>query len=122
KPQQYRTPWVPETKRELTPTKEVLQETKQLKRSLITFRNVIFALSSHGSQHVPYRESKLTRALRDCLGGNYRTCLLVVVSPKSSSISETLSSLQFASRAMAVPSRFLFPSQLRYSLEQVFLV
>ncbi|KTG03959.1 hypothetical protein cypCar_00005644 [Cyprinus carpio] len=79
---------------------------------------VIFALSSAGSQHVPYRESKLTRALRDCLGGNCRTCLVVTVSSQSSLISETLSSLQFASRAMAVPSRPIYTSQLYYTPEQ----
>ncbi|XP_009291330.2 uncharacterized protein si:ch211-63b16.4 isoform X1 [Danio rerio] len=110
---------VSDMKRTFNATNENLQETKMLKRSLTIFGNVIFALGSAGSQHVPYRESKLTRALRDCLGGNCRTCLVVTVSSQSSSVSETLSSLQFASRAMAVPSRPLFLSQLHYTPEQV---
>ncbi|XP_050990206.1 kinesin-like protein KIF3B [Labeo rohita] len=109
---------VPDIKRAFNATNENLQETKMLKRSLTIFGNVIFALSSAGSQHVPYRESKLTRALRDCLGGNCRTCLVVTVSSQSSSVSETLSSLQFASRAMAVPSRPIYTSQLHYTPEQ----
>ncbi|XP_016414120.1 kinesin heavy chain [Sinocyclocheilus rhinocerous] len=109
---------VPDIKRTFNATNENPQETKMLKRSLTIFGNVIFALSSAGSQHVPYRESKLTRALRDCLGGNCRTCLVVTVSSQSSLISETLSSLQFASRAMAVPSRPIYTSQLHYTPEQ----
>ncbi len=54
------------------------------------------------------------------LGGNCRTCLVVTVSSQSSLISETLSSLQFASRAMAVPSRPIYTSQLHYTPEQVY--
>ncbi|XP_067310693.1 kinesin-II 85 kDa subunit isoform X2 [Pseudorasbora parva] len=109
---------VPDVKRTFNSTNENPHETKMLKRSLAIFGNVIFALSSSGSQHIPYRESKLTRALRDCLGGNCRTCLMVTVSSQSSSIAETLSSLQFASRAMAVPSRPIYTSQLHYTPEQ----
>ena len=53
-------------------------------------------------KHVPYRESKLTRILEDSIGGNCKTTLLVCVSPASDSVSETLSTLEFASRAMRV--------------------
>uniref|UniRef100_W5NGR8 Kinesin motor domain-containing protein n=1 Tax=Lepisosteus oculatus TaxID=7918 RepID=W5NGR8_LEPOC len=95
------------------------QEVKMLKRSLTIFGNVIFALSSAGCQHIPYRESKLTRILRDCLGGNCLTSLIVTVSPNLSSVTETLSSLQFASRAMAVPSRAVRGSQLHCGAAQV---
>ncbi|XP_058604675.1 uncharacterized protein si:ch211-63b16.4 isoform X1 [Onychostoma macrolepis] len=115
---QFRSSVVTDIKRTFNATNTNPQETKMLKRSLTIFGNVIFALSSAGSQHVPYRESKLTRALRDCLGGNCRTCLVVTVSSQSSLISETLSSLQFASRAMAVPSRPIYTSQLHYTPEQ----
>ncbi|XP_069036034.1 kinesin-like protein KIF3C isoform X2 [Lepisosteus oculatus] len=95
------------------------QEVKMLKRSLTIFGNVIFALSSAGCQHIPYRESKLTRILRDCLGGNCLTSLIVTVSPNLSSVTETLSSLQFASRAMAVPNRAVRGSQLHCGAAQV---
>ncbi|KAL7861614.1 hypothetical protein SRHO_G00130550 [Serrasalmus rhombeus] len=98
---------------------ENLQEAKILKRSLTIFRNVIFSLSTVGCQHVPYRESKLTRTLRDCLGGNCRTCLLVAVATQSSSVTETISCLQFAAQAMSVPSRSIHTSQMCYTTAQV---
>ncbi|XP_028846039.1 kinesin-like protein KIF3B [Denticeps clupeoides] len=101
-----------ELKKSFQSVQENPQEAKTLKRSLTIFGNVIFALSSSG-HHVPYRESKLTRVLRDCLGGNCRTSLVVTVSSHVSSVTETLSSLQFASRAMAVPARPVHCSQLQ---------
>ncbi|XP_064174240.1 LOW QUALITY PROTEIN: uncharacterized protein si:ch211-63b16.4 [Anguilla rostrata] len=108
-----------EGKRSFHTTQENRQEAKILKRSLTIFGNVIFALSSSACQHVPYRESKLTRILRDCLGGNCQTCLIVTVSSNLMSVTETLSSLQFACRAVAIPSRAVRASQLRCSPVQV---
>nr|XP_023695475.1 kinesin-like protein K39 isoform X2 [Paramormyrops kingsleyae] len=104
---------IPDVRRGLQVTQENAQEVKMLKRSLTIFGNVIFALSTAGREHVPYRESKLTRILRDCLGGDCRTSLIVTVSPNPSCVSETLSSLQFARRAMAVPSHQLRCSPLQ---------
>ncbi|KAJ8360079.1 hypothetical protein SKAU_G00166040 [Synaphobranchus kaupii] len=106
-------------KRSFHSTQENPQEAKILKRSLTIFGNVIFALSSTACQHVPYRESKLTRILRDCLGGNCQTCLIVTMSSNLMSITETLSSLQFACRAMAIPGRLVRVSQLRSSPVQM---
>ncbi|XP_061084689.1 kinesin-related protein 3 [Conger conger] len=102
-------------KRSFHTIQENPQEAKILKRSLTIFGNVIFALSSAACQHVPYRESKLTRILRDCLGGNCQTCLIVTVSSNLVSVTETLSSLQFACRAMAIPGRVVHTSHLRCS-------
>ncbi|XP_066552872.1 kinesin-like protein KIF3C [Amia ocellicauda] len=110
---------VSDGKRCLQTAHENPQEAKILKRSLTIFGNVIFALSSAGCQHVPYRESKLTRILRDCLGGNCLTSLIVTVSSTPSSATETLSALQFASRAMAMPNRPVRSSQLHCGSAQI---
>jgi len=52
--------------------------------------------------HIPYRDSKLTRLLQDCLGGGARTLFIVTLSPSQLSADETNSTLMFADRAMRV--------------------
>jgi hypothetical protein len=46
-----------------------------------------------------YRESKLTRLLQDSLGGKTKTSIIATVSPASDSMEESLSTLDYASRA-----------------------
>ncbi|KAF6034971.1 CENPE [Bugula neritina] len=55
------------------------------------------------SNHIPYRDSKLTRLLQNSLGGNSRTAIVANVTPAS--LEETLSTLRFASRAKKVSSQ-----------------
>ncbi|KAK2843745.1 hypothetical protein Q7C36_011960 [Tachysurus vachellii] len=115
----YNSSSVLDMRRSFHVAQENLQEAKIIKRSLTIFRNVIYSLSNTGIQHIPYRESKLTRVLRDCLGGNCRTCLMVTVPTQSSSVTETMSCLQFAAQALNVPSRLIHSSQIRYTPAQV---
>ncbi|ESQ43722.1 hypothetical protein EUTSA_v10005951mg [Eutrema salsugineum] len=80
----------------------VLEEAKTINKSLSALGNVINALtsgSSNKANHVPYRDSKLTRILQDALGGNSRMALLCCCSPSTSNASETLSTLRFGMRA-----------------------
>eukprot|EP00929_Paragymnodinium_shiwhaense_P084267 TRINITY_DN45039_c0_g1_i1.p1 TRINITY_DN45039_c0_g1~~TRINITY_DN45039_c0_g1_i1.p1 ORF type:complete len:1216 (+),score=293.47 TRINITY_DN45039_c0_g1_i1:105-3752(+) len=80
-----------------------LEETKKINQSLSTLGNVISALTEkRPRQHIPYRDSKLTRLLEDSLGGNCRTTLMAMVSPASEAFGETLSTLKFAHRAKAI--------------------
>lgn len=47
-------------------TGQRLQESKKINQSLSALGNVISALTDHrGRQHIPYRDSKLTRILED---------------------------------------------------------
>ncbi|NWX97839.1 KIF12 protein, partial [Nothoprocta ornata] len=55
--------------------------------------------------HVPYRDSKLTRLLARALGGSGITLMVACVSPSSRCLSETLSTLRYASRARSVTTR-----------------
>ncbi|GAB4855512.1 serine/threonine-protein kinase KIN2 [Ancistrocladus abbreviatus] len=80
----------------------VLEEAKTINKSLSALGNVVNALtcSPQGkANHIPYRDSKLTRILQDALGGNSRTALLCCCSPSSSNASESLSTLRFGLRA-----------------------
>ena len=60
---------------------ETLEEAKKINLSLSALGNVIHALTSENVQHIPYRDSKLTRILQESLGGNYKTSLIVTCSP-----------------------------------------
>ena len=78
-----------------------LQETKKINLSLSALGNVIHALTSN-SDHIPYRDSKLTRLLQESLGGNYKTSILVSLSPSYRFLDETVNSLKFAQRAKTI--------------------
>ena len=52
--------------------------------------------------HVPYRNSKLTHLLQPSLSGNAKVLMFVNTSPVQWNVSETMCSLQFASRCAAV--------------------
>ncbi|XP_077247490.1 ATP binding microtubule motor family protein [Tasmannia lanceolata] len=77
----------------------VLDEAKTINKSLSALGNVINALTNDKANHIPYRDSKLTRILQDVLGGNCRTALLCCCSPSSFNASESLSTLRFGARS-----------------------
>eukprot|EP00041_Stephanoeca_diplocostata_P035225 m.1233155 g.1233155 ORF g.1233155 m.1233155 type:complete len:1363 (-) comp24662_c0_seq3:2940-7028(-) len=79
-----------------------MDEAKKINSSLSAFGKVILALTTGGTQHVPYRDSKLTRILQGSLGGNCKTTMITTVGPASPNASETVSSLKFATRAKKV--------------------
>ncbi|EJS44627.1 kip1p [Saccharomyces arboricola H-6] len=77
------------------------QEAGLINKSLLTLGRVINALVDH-SNHIPYRESKLTRLLQDSLGGMTKTCIIATVSPAKISMEETASTLEYATRAKSI--------------------
>lgn len=54
-----------------------LEQAKNINKSLSCLGNVINALTSDKKQHIPYRDSKLTRILQESLGGNSKTTLII---------------------------------------------
>ncbi|XP_068166916.1 kinesin-like protein KIF27 [Antennarius striatus] len=83
-----------------------LKESAHINTGLLALGNVIRALSDPGrnrgrnrcnSAYIPYRDAKITRLLRDSLGGTAHTLMVACVSPSDHSLTETLSVLQFAS-------------------------
>ena len=83
-----------------------LTEAGHISRSLSALGNCVHILaSSRGSNddhpgHVPYRDSKLTRLLRDCFGNGCRASLLLTCSPDPRHAGETTATLRFGQRAM----------------------
>ena len=88
-----------------------LEESKRINKSLSALGNVINALTelksfkNNNINHIPYRDSKLTRLLEDSLGGNSITTMITMISPCQNFINETLSSLLFAKRAKKVKNK-----------------
>ena len=60
------------------------------------------SMSSRTPNHVPFRNSTLTRLLQESLGGNCVTSILITVSSAAIDLAETRSSLQFGQRAARV--------------------
>ena len=85
---------------------QTLNEAKNINLSLVTLGRVINQITdSKHSGHIPYRDSKLTRILSESIGGNSKTCLIITVSPHHSNEGETLSTLNFGSRAKQIKNK-----------------
>ncbi|XP_051924565.1 kinesin-like protein KIF27 [Hippocampus zosterae] len=81
------------------------EESVHINTGLLALGNVIRALSHPGRQrtaYVPYRHAKITRLLRDSLGGNACTLMVACVSPSHHSFAESLSVLKFASKSRRI--------------------
>lgn len=80
------------------------REAGMINQSLLALGRVINALVER-SQHVPYRESKLTRLLQDSLGGATKTCIIATLSPAKINMDETVSTLDYANRAKSIKNK-----------------
>ncbi|VAI06846.1 unnamed protein product [Triticum turgidum subsp. durum] len=80
------------------------REAGELNKSLLTLGRVITALVED-SVHVPYRDSKLTRLLRESLGGKAKTCIIATVTPSVHCLEETLVTLDYAYRAKSIRNK-----------------
>lgn len=78
-------------------TGATFKEAQAINTSLSTLGDVIRAVAEN-RPHIPYRNSKLTRILEPYFGGNSKTLMFVNVSPFSSDMNETISSLKFATK------------------------
>lgn len=86
-----------------------LREGAKINRSLLALANCINALGDKAKKgfFVPYRDSKLTRMLKDSLGGNCKTVMIANVSPASSQFEETINTLKYANRAKNIKTKVL---------------
>ncbi|KAI0980262.1 hypothetical protein GJ496_009803 [Pomphorhynchus laevis] len=90
----------------------VLDEAKNINKSLSALGNVIAALADGTKTHVPYRDSKLTRILQESLGGNARTTVIICCSPASFNECETKSTLYFGQRAKMIKNTVVVNEEL----------
>lgn len=86
-------------------TGDGLKEAKNINRSLASLSDVLLALGkkrSNSSQHVPYRNSRLTHILKDSIGGDAKMLMLLCVSTTSRCLTESLQTCRFGTRARQV--------------------
>ncbi|XP_020598822.1 kinesin-like protein KIN-UA [Phalaenopsis equestris] len=91
----------------------MLEEAKFINLSLTSLGKCINALAEN-SPHIPTRDSKLTRLLRDSFGGNARTSLVITVGPSNKHYSETASTIMFGQRAMKVINTLKLKEEFDY--------
>lgn len=82
-------------------------EGSNINKSLLALGNCINILSEKNKKgcHVPYRDSKLTRLLKDSLGGNTKTIMIACISPSLVCMEETLNTLNYAKRARNIKKK-----------------
>lgn len=83
------------------------KEGVNINKGLLALGNVISCLGDENKQggFVPYRDSSLTRLLKDSLGGNSMTLMIACVSPADYNLEETLSTLRYADRARKIKNK-----------------
>ncbi|KAL4088271.1 hypothetical protein PRIC1_012695 [Phytophthora ramorum] len=91
------------------------EETSNINRSLLTLGKVISALAAsstttnstttNSNHFIPYRDSKLTKLLMDSLGGQSLTLMIACVSPSAAALEDTLSTLNYATRAKNIRNK-----------------
>ncbi|XVF13267.1 hypothetical protein REPUB_Repub08aG0193900 [Reevesia pubescens] len=90
-----------------------LEEAKSINLSLSALGKCINALAEN-SAHVPVRDSKLTRLLRDSFGGTARTSLVITIGPSPRHRGETASTIMFGQRAMKVENMLKLKEEYDY--------
>ncbi|XP_062227967.1 kinesin-like protein KIN-UB isoform X2 [Phragmites australis] len=90
-----------------------LEEAKSINLSLSALGKCINALAEN-SPHVPVRDSKLTRLLKDSFGGTARTSLVVTIGPSPRHRGETTSTIMFGQRAMKVENMVKLKEEFDY--------
>jgi hypothetical protein len=91
----------------------MVKETGSINKSLFTLGKVISMLSTAMSSqekkqqqlYIPYRDSKLTMLLMDSLGGTSKALMIACVNPSTLYAEETLSTLNYACRAMNIKNK-----------------
>lgn len=86
-----------------------MREGANINKSLLALGNCINALSDiqkgkdHMKKiHVPYRNSKLTRLLKESLCGNCRTVMICNISSAITAYEDTYNTLKYADRAKSI--------------------
>lgn len=91
-----------------------LRDGANINRSLLSLANCIHQLGKGGAAaagggrtYVPYRNSKLTRLLKDGLEGNSRTVMVATVAAASDQYHHSINTLKYANRAKDIKTHIV---------------
>lgn len=79
-------------------TRQTQQDGAGINRSLLALKECIRALHDQQSSHVPFRQSELTKVLKDVFVGNAHSIMIANIGPCYSCSEQTLNTLRYAHR------------------------
>lgn len=97
------------------------KEGASINKSLLALGNCINKLAD-GCKHIPYRDSNMTRILKDSLGGNCRTVMIANISPSLLTYEDTYNTLKYAGRAQKIRTSSLTQNAFKSNLPKEFYV
>lgn len=97
------------------------KEGASINKSLLALGNCINKLAD-GSKHIPYRDSNMTRILKDSLGGNCRTVMIANISPSSLTYEDTYNTLKYAQRAQKIRTGTITQNLFKSNLPKEYYV
>lgn len=101
---------------------ERAKEAGLINKSLLTLGKIINLLSENKDLNfIPYRDSKLTHFLQDSLGGKTKTCLIATISPAKVNLAETLSTLNYASKAKNIKNLPQLPQDNEVVMKKILI-
>ena len=86
-------------------------EGSNINKSLLALGNCINILSDKSKKNgvfVPYRDSKLTRLLKESLSGNISTVMISCISQLPTMYDETLNTLKYSSKARKIEKKVIY--------------
>ena len=85
--------------------RQVQKEGQHINKSLFFLTQVIAMRASGTSDHIPYRNSPLTKILKVSLGGNSRTAIILCITPSMRQVEQTSMTLRFGQNAKKIKNR-----------------
>ncbi|XP_036369134.1 kinesin-like protein KIF12 isoform X2 [Octopus sinensis] len=85
-------------------SEDILTESNSINKSLLVLGKCISSLGDPKKKygHIPYRDSKLTKLLSESLSGAGVVLLIACITPSSYSVTETINTLRYSTRAKCI--------------------
>jgi len=103
---------------------EIDEEQKMINKSISALKMVVKRLNDRNDEnedetHIPYRNSKLTRILRDCIGGNAYTSFILTCSKSEYHINQTRNVFIFGQNIRKIKNRPLINVEVSYGKRRI---